>query len=153
MKTLHLTKGYVTQVDNDTYKWAKQLKWCASDSNGVYAMHGGSPTILLHRLIMGAQPGQEVDHIDGDGLNNRKRNLRICTKAQNQRNQRPQKGGTSVYKGVYWHKDGKKWRGQIKLNGKTIYLGSFDNELDAAKVYDLAALKYHGEFANLNFKC
>jgi hypothetical protein len=152
MKTLHLTKGYVTIVDDETYKWASQLKWYAQEdrNNLVYAKHG-YPRVSLHRLILGAQPGEFVDHIDGDGLNNRKRNLRICTNSENSMNRRPQKG-TSIYKGVYWHKDNKKWRARIRLNGKLIFLGYFNNEITAARAYDKKARELFGEFANLNFK-
>jgi hypothetical protein len=151
MKEIELTKGYVTIVDNDTYEWAKQLKWYAKeDSNTVYAKHGCPTAVLLHRLIMGAQPGEFVDHIDGNSLNNLTSNLRICTKSENDRNRRPRKG-TSIYKGVCWHKRDKKWHAQIGLSGKTIHLGYFDNEIEAAKVYDLAASEHFGKFARLNF--
>jgi hypothetical protein len=92
-----------------------------------------------------------VDHIDHNGLNNRRSNLRLCTAQQNARNHRPQLRGSSKYKGVSWRQDGKVFRALIWHNGKSINLGRFKNEIDAAKAYDKAAKKYFGEFAYLNF--
>jgi len=154
VKEIKLTKGYVTIVDDDTYKWAKMLKWQAREvTNGVYAVHGqrSLKNVHLHRLILGAQPGELVDHIDGNGLNNLMSNLRICTNAQNQRNQRPQKGGTSIYKGVYWRKDNKKWMAYIQFDRERTHLGCFNSELDAAVAYDKKARELFGEFARTNF--
>jgi len=96
--------------------------------------------------------GLVVDHINCDGLDNRRANLRLATRQQNKCNSRPRlRGGTSRYKGVFWAKDRKKWRASVSFNGKTKYLGGFDNEIEAAKVRDVAAKKYHGQFAWLNF--
>jgi hypothetical protein len=92
-----------------------------------------------------------VDHIDHNGLNNRKKNLRNCTFAENCRNTRLSSGTTSKYKGVHWHKRQKKWAAAIRCNNKTHHLGYFTDEAEAAKVYDKAAKKYHGVFASLNF--
>ena len=102
--------------------------------------------LYMHSLITGFA---EVDHWDGDGLNNRRSNLREVTHAQNMGNARKQYGCSSQYKGVYW--GGKKWQAQIGVNHGTRYLGRFVNEEDAARAYDAAALEAWGEFARLNF--
>ena len=106
--------------------------------------------IYLHRLIMNAQRGQQIDHRDGNGLNCQKSNLRFCTQLQNTMNQRKTKG-TSRYKGVSWHKQTKKWRAAIMLHRKQHHLGCFVDEIDAAKAYDKAARELFGEFALCNF--
>jgi hypothetical protein len=91
------------------------------------------------------------DHIDHNGLNNTKRNLRLCTKQQNAINQRPRKDGSSKYKGVCWHKRNKKWQARIHHSGRYYHLGTFKSQRAAALAYDSAARKYHGDFACLNF--
>lgn len=106
----------------------------------------------MHRLILGLQLGdkRECDHRDGNGLNNQRSNLRVCTRAQNNRSGRKLRGGTSKYKGVCWHRHRHKWMSYIRLNGKQTFLGYFNLEADAARTYDVAALKYFGEFALTN---
>jgi hypothetical protein len=101
---------------------------------------------------MQAPKGLVVDHIDHDGLNNRKSNLRIATAAENRRHCRKVKGGSSKYKGVYRHKGANKWSAKIGINGRCIFLGYFDNEIEAAKAYDKAAKEHHKEFAVFNFE-
>ena len=103
----------------------------------------------MHRLIMDAQERQEIDHADGNGLNNQKDNLRFCTHSQNHMNRKPTKG-SSKYKGVSWHKAAKKWNARITLNKKTVSIGYFDSEIIAAKAYDEKAIELFGEFAKLN---
>jgi len=106
----------------------------------------------MRKLIIKIPPGMFIDHINHNGLDNRKANLRPATRTQNiwhrKKFKRPSR---SQYKGIDWSKTQKKWRARIRVNGKRIYLGSFDNELEAAKAYDEAAKRYHGEFASLNF--
>lgn len=92
----------------------------------------------------------KTDHIDGNGLNNQRRNLRPCTTAQNAANQTQQKGRSSLYKGVSWRKGRNKWRAGIKVNGKQINLGDFTNETEAALAYNKAAAEHFKEFARLN---
>lgn len=106
-------------------------------------------TIHMHRLIVGAKKGQYVDHINGDGLDNRRENLRFCTSQQNSCNKKKARG-TSKYKGVSYHKQTRKWRAYITYKRERIYLGCYLTQEDAARRYNSAALKYHGEFAKLN---
>ena len=107
---------------------------------------------MRHRLIMSAtDPAVEIDHKNGDGLLNTEENLRFSTHAQNLSNRGSQTGNASGHKGVGWFKRYSKWRAQIGVNGKMIHLGYFADKVEAALAYDAAALKYHGEFAVLNF--
>ena len=101
---------------------------------------------------MNCPKGYSVDHIDNNPLNNQKYNLRICLLKDNSKNSTKRKNTSSKYKGVYFETGTKKYKANIKVNYKTISLGRFTNEIDAAKAYDAAAIKYFGEFANLNFK-
>jgi hypothetical protein len=108
--------------------------------------------VSLHREIMNNPDGLLVDHANGDGLDNRRTNLRLATHSQNQFNKRKTKSKTSSrFIGVYFEKRKNRWMARIHYHGKRIWLGSFKSEFDAAKAYDAAAKKYHGEFARLNF--
>ena len=105
----------------------------------------------MHRQILDAPQGVWVDHIDGDGLNNRRSNLRLCSATENARNRRPVPNCHSRYKGVSWHKRQKKWAVRIGKPKESIYLGSFDDEMEAGVAYDRKAEELFGEFAYLNF--
>ncbi len=100
----------------------------------------------MHRQLLCAGKGEEVDHIDGNGLNNQRSNLRIATRAQNAHNTRRPKTNTSGHKGVYWSKCAKSWCAMICSNGKRKYLGLFDNVDEAGKAYEMEARLNHGEF-------
>ena len=104
--------------------------------------------VLMHRYLLQANPGERVDHQDGNGLNNRRENIRKATSSQNGMNARAQVGGSSKFKGV-WRPT--RWRAEIRVNYKTIHLGSFATEEEAAHAYDEAARRLFGEFARVNF--
>jgi len=113
----------------------------------VSLTHKGK-VVKLHRHLMNCPPHLQVDHINGDILDNRKSNLRICTQAQNAANSPRQRNNTSGYKGV--SKNGDSWMAKIMIDKRPIYLGTFSTKELAAKAYNTAAIKYHKEFANLN---
>lgn len=104
--------------------------------------------VRVHRLIMDAQPGQEVDHINGNKLDNRRSNLRFVTRSENNRNVATRRNKASRYKGV--QREDSRWRAMIQVNKKPIYLGCFNTEEEAALAYNRAALQYHGEYAWMN---
>jgi hypothetical protein len=151
-RIIALSKGQFAIVDAADFYWLSRFKWhCAITNNSAYAHHCfGGKNMSMHRVIMKPGPDLVVDHIDGNGLNNTRGNLRICTKKQNIYN-RKGRGKTSQYKGICRQKQSKKWYAQIKYNGKQIHLGCFEREIDAAKAYDEKALQLFGEFAYLNF--
>ena len=161
MQQIKLTQGKFAMVDDEDFERVNQFKWCVCKSrngNVFYAtrkmiIEGKRKTERMHQFILGNNPLKPyIDHEDGDGLNNQKYNLRPCTHSENMMNQKKtNKKRTSIYKGVSWDKRANKWRVYIQVNGKLIYLGLFKIEIDAAKAYDIAAIKYHGEFRNLNF--
>lgn len=143
-------------VDDEDYEWLTQWKWCAFSRDGKvwYAVRGtrkkGKPiSTLMHRLIAAAPVGLEVDHANGDGLDNRKENLRICTVRENRTNRGPGRNNRSGLKGVYAHR--RKWASYIHDHGKTVYLGLFGSKGEAALAYDQAAKLLNGEFARLNY--
>jgi hypothetical protein len=135
-------------------------KWYADKrSNTFYAIRCVGPRrkltyIRMHREIIHPPDHLVVDHINHNGLDNRKANIRPSTRAQNNRNRLiiKRKGASSKYKGVSWRKRKKKWLARICVNGEKKLVGYFKDEIQAAKAYDKAAKKYHGEFASLNFE-
>lgn len=156
-----LTSQNVTLIDDEDYSLVSQYKWGVSGirKNGrlwlyvqgwSYALR--QKHVYLHRLILGAKKGQVVDHINGDRFDNRRSNLRICTLAENARN-RIKHCATNKYKGVgaVIRDKGMGYKASIFHSGKYYWLGIFDNEIEAARAYDAAAIRLHGEFALLNF--
>lgn len=153
-----ITQGKVVIIDDEDYALVKPWKWQArynDKSKTWYAVREvrlkGKRVGLerMHREIMNAKPSEIVDHRDHNGLNNQKDNLRKCTTPSNSRNRRISPH-SSKYKGVYWSKKGKIWRAQICVNWKNMSLGSYSNEVEAALVYNEAAMKFFGEYALLN---
>jgi hypothetical protein len=159
MKRIPLTQGKYAIVDDGDYKWLSQWKWYAVKSyNTYYAVRAYSRScrkpIYMHKLILNPPDGFKSDHRNNNGLDNRRQNLRICTNSQNSQNKRAGQSGTSQYKGVYWHKQGKRkkrWVASIMTNYKPIHLGYFQNEIEAARAYDKEAKELFGEFAYTNF--
>lgn len=152
-----LTRGEFAKVDPEDYIWLSQFRWhCKTNKNAIYAVrniseNGKSKRIFMHRLIMNTPPHLVCDHINHNGLDNRKARLRNCTISQNNANSRSARGASSKYKGVSWSKRRRKWSAYIKTGGIQKNLGCFVDETDAAKAYDEAAKKYFGQFAALNF--
>ncbi len=152
VKEIKLTRGKVALVDEEDFDKLNKYKWSAwkdKNKNIFYAMGGNR--LRMHRVIMGDIKGVAYDHINGDGLDNRKSNLRIATTQQNNMNTIPRKGGSSKYKGVCWHKRKKKWMSRIGYNYNIVHIGYFDDEVEAALAYDKKAKELFGEFARLNF--
>lgn len=146
-------------VDDTDFEWLNQWKWYAQrDKTTYYAVRtnkrGQKPTrTYMHRLILGlTDRKQESDHVDRNGLNNQRRNLRTATRSQNMKNRMAQRNKTSKYLGVCWMQN--RWVAQIQSdNERPKQLGRFTTELEAAMAYNEAAIKLHGEFANLNTYC
>lgn len=154
-----LLVGYEIQIDEEDIKLTENISWrIKKNSSGQIYFEGWSKLTKcsqsLHRLIMNCPKGMVVDHINGNTLDNRKQNLRICTKLQNQYNQKKHKGNRhSQYKGVTFRKElkSKPWEAFIYKEAKHKRLGYFRTELEAAKAYDIAAKQAYGDFAKLNF--
>lgn len=158
-RRMYLGEGEWTILDQQDYYRLGHLKWCVVGyDEHIYAARlirktefGRIKSVYLHREIMSAPKGFLVDHRNGNGLDNRRANLRLATHRQNSCNRPKKKNTSSRFIGVCFIKRRKRWMAGIKLHRKSIFLGYFKDEIDAARVYDAAAKKYHGEFARLNF--
>ena len=155
--------GYKVQIDEEDYERVMEHKWRLHTPdlrrhNHYYFIETYPDrsetrhTLYLHRFIMNLSlhDGKVVDHINGNTLDNRKCNLRICTKSENAKNMKKHKDNTSGFKGVYPHKVNKTFVAQITVNMKQIYLGSYKTPEEAYAVYCEASKKYHGEFGRIN---
>jgi hypothetical protein len=155
-----MTQPRYAKVDSADYYRLKKYEWVAQKiGRRCYArryMAGGKESrgtiVYLHQEIIDVPKGMVIDHINHDGMDDRSANLRAATLAQNMRNRKKiSRSCSSKYKGIHWFKRYRKWSASIRYENKRIFLGYFENEIDAAKAYDAAALKYHKEFAVLNF--
>jgi len=156
MKTIQLTKGQTTLVDDEDFEYLNQFRWSAyraRDNDSFYALRsyrddqGKRINVSMHRVIMDAPKGMDVDHKDRDGLNNQRANLRVCTRSQNQLNTFGKGNSRSAYKCVDWHKRNKKWRVRVLKEGTRKEIGYFETELEAGIIANITIRRYHGEFA------
>jgi HNH endonuclease len=157
VKEILLRRGFVVLIDDDDYLWASQFKWCvygrhAYVHRALKRVNGKQMREHLHRAILGLKHGDSkyVDHIDGNGLNNQKSNLRLCTMAENIRNQKLHRNNSTGFKGVSWNKQKKKFKAYIKRNYKNIHLGYYRTASEAGRAYDKASQSLHGDFARPN---
>lgn len=147
MKEIKLTQGKVALVDDEDYEWLKLRKWCAYKSRNIF--YASSNNVSMHSLLIDCPKGKHIDHVDHDGLNNQRNNLRIVTHRQNQQNQNTKK--SSQYPGVYWSNKMSRWAAQIKINKKQIALGTYHNEIDAFRAYYDAVLSIGGEMLDFPY--
>jgi hypothetical protein len=162
-REIALTRGKVAIVDDEDFAFLAQWKWYAHfDGSNWYARRnetiawGSRAThkqraVTMHRALLQPPNGTQIDHISGDGLDNRRANLRVCSARGNQCNKRAHRGSSSRFKGVSWAKRQRRWAAGLTLHGRRLHLGYFLEEEAAARAYDSAAKEHHGEFARLNF--
>lgn len=145
LKYKHVIEQYKWHLHN--YGYVEHV-WMDNNKQRIMLLHAA----IIELSGQTIQNGYEIDHKDCNPLNNLEINLRICTYAENAQNQKIRSNNTSGQTGVSWSKSVKKWLAQIMVNGRYKYLGYFDNIEDATKAYNAAAIKYHGEFANIQNK-
>lgn len=166
-KTIPLTQGKFAIVDDEDFAALAAFRWYARrQRRGAgecwYAVRSvnlpsgpdgsrGQQKVGMHRQVLGAPRGLEVDHVNGDGLDNRRANLRIADGSQNQANRVRGRAHSSGFRGVTWHKQAGRWQAAIKVRGKNYHLGLYDTQEEAARAYDAAAVEHFGEFARPNF--
>lgn len=166
-KLIPLTQGKFAIVDEEDYELISKFKWRAHNVRkehgpdrwyALCTVHLGMISgkqvqsyIHLHRLIMHPPKGMDTDHIDRNGLNCRRSNMRICTRTQNNQSGHPHCNTSSQFKGVSWHRRSKRWVVHLTCNKRLVYNDSFVNEIEAAHAYDRAVIKYCDEFAYTNF--
>lgn len=144
MRTIELTKGREALVDDDDYDRLIRRRWRVNKDGYAEYCTGGTH-MLMHRMIMMAVPGEQIDHINHDRCDNRKENLRYCTSTGQARNRKPRPG---KFKGISLHRG--RWAARITVLGKSHALGYYDTPEEAARAYDEAALRLHGDFAATN---
>ncbi len=156
-KRIKLTQNKYALVDIEDYEWLSEYKWYAMKMGHTYYAtrnayeNGRCKSILMHREILHTPRDLLSDHKNRNGLDNRKSNLRSCTRSQNQHNRRPAHNGISRYKGVSLYKATGKWYARISINNKRIAIGHYIKEAEAAKAYDQKAKELFGNFAFLNY--
>lgn len=155
MKIIVLSRGLVASVDDADFDFLSQWKWTALVGCRTFYAHrrerlecGKAALVLMHRLLLGTPAGFVTDHIDGDGLNNIRSNLRVATQRQNMMNRRPQRGGSCSIKGVWRDETAprKPWRAAIRIDGRLKYLGRYSDPEEAGRAYALAAAEHFGTF-------
>lgn len=142
MKKIKLSQGKYALVDDADFDWLNQYKWSYLFSG--YAFRTTWPDnkgVYMHRSILNAKEGEEVDHINGNKLDNQRNNIRLCSRSQNMANR--------TSKGMSWRKDRNRWKVRINVEKKEIYIGLYKTRVEAVRAYNEAAIKYHGEFARL----
>lgn len=151
-RVIKLNRGKAVLVDLGDFDRVMQHRWSAHRAGRSWyaGTYFDGKYMKMHRFILDAKKGEEIDHINHDGLDNRRVNLRKCSHKQNTMNKRKFLG-TSKFKGVSWHSRDKRWAVSVYVDGKAKHLGSYKDEEAAAKAYDSAALKYFGDFAFINF--
>lgn len=154
-----LSQGKFAIVDRKNYDYLNQWKWHYTHGYAVRRIHKrlakdkyAGTFVYMHRLIMDTPDGMVADHINGDGLDNREKNLRNCTQRQNMLNKRVQTNSLTGIKGVRWNKKKNRYEPNITVHGKKIYLGRFERIEQAEKAYKEAAIKYFGEYAHAYFE-
>jgi hypothetical protein len=154
VREIPLTRGKVALVDDEDYEWLSHFRWSYM-TKGYAARtktrNGTHSVLYMHRVIMLPDPDQQIDHINRDTLDNRRRNLRVCTNRQNIAAGIFPPGQYSRHRGVTWDKSRRMWSAQVKHRPQQLALGRFDNEVDAALAYDIKAIELFGEFARPNF--
>lgn len=157
VKAIPLTQGYEAIVGDEDYEELAKHRWHVQHKgNTSYARRDirtgprSTLVVFMHGQLVSPPHGYVVDHINRNGLDNRRQNLRVCTQAENMRNRAANRNGSSPFKGVSWHKTKHRWFANIWVDGRLSELGGFMAEIDAARVYNVAALFFFGEYARLN---
>lgn len=157
MKSIELSRGHFAIVDDEDYDVLSKITWYSQKlKNGIFyaarkiIVGERERMVYMHRFIMNTPDGMETDHRNGDGLDNRKDNLRNCTHQQNGMNRTKQSNNHSGFKGVCWDGYHQKWLAQIQTNGKRKRIGTFNDKKEAARAYEAEAKRLHGEFARVN---
>jgi methyl coenzyme M reductase subunit D len=158
MKTIPLTRGMVALVDDADFEFLNQWKWFSKSSNRRKLFYAARWTrtngiricVLMHRVLIGAKEGQQVDHKDRCSLNNQKSNLRLSNQSQNLGNKSIGINNTSGYKGIIWNKRLDRWCAQICVNYNKVWLGTFNDKQSAVQAYDRASKAYFGQFSANN---
>lgn len=154
-KLIRLTQGMFAIVDEDDFERVSQYKWAVEKGKATYyasrgiTLNGKNTSQKMHSFIIGCSDGQ-IDHINGNGLHNYKSNLRKCSHNQNMMNKKSYRNSSSKFKGVVFRPKNNNYQARISLNKKSIHIGCFTNEIDAAKAYNSKAKELFGEFAKLN---
>jgi len=148
MKLIPLTQGFVTFVDDEDFDYLSQFNWFYVNgyAGRRFWDHGKKGLLYMHRVILNSPKGMDTDHINRYGLDNRRSNLRICTRSQNLANRSLHRNNSSGRRGVFWSKQDSKWMARVKFNKRSYFVGSFDNIDDAARAYEVKAQELFGDF-------